>query len=118
MLNLRALVVLAAIAATPSPTATQPACPPDRQATVTNAMSPDYPDSARDLGLGPVTVVVDVTVSPIGNIAGLNLAQSSGNPAIDVASMIAALKSTYQARIVACKGVTGHYLFRAEFNPN
>ncbi len=116
ILSLHALLVLVAIAATPTPA--RSACPPDREAIVKDAMSPDYPDSARDLAMGPKTVVVDVSVSANGSITGLRIAESSENSAIDLAAMEAALKSTYLPKIVACKGVTGHYLFRAEFNPD
>jgi TonB family protein len=119
MMILLVPALLAAIAATPLPMGSpQSTCPPNGEATVTDATSPEYPDSARDLGTGPVTVIVDVTVSPAGNVTNINLAQSSNNAAIDVAAMSAALHSKYRPKIVACKGVVGHYLFRAEFNPD
>jgi TonB family protein len=92
-------------------------CPADRDATVTSAVPPDYPSGARLLGPGPKTVLVDVTVSPAGNVTAVRIQESSGNGLLDVAAMEAALKSTYRAKIIACKGVEGHYLFRAEFNP-
>jgi TonB family protein len=105
-------------AATPILAATQERCPANRDAIVKDAMPPSYSDSARDLGLGPTTVIIRVSVSPSGSVTGVRVVQSSDNSAIDVAAMDAAIKSTYLPKIVSCKGVPGHYLFRAEFNPD
>jgi TonB family protein len=81
-------------------------------------MAPDYPDSARDLGLGPVTVLVEVTVSPSGALTDANVYKSSGNSAIDREALRAAHQSTYAPKLVNCSPTSGQYLFRAEFNPD
>lgn len=100
---------------TPSPAPTQ--CPANQDATIKDAMSPDYPNSARDLASGPVTSVIDVTISPTGAVLGVRVASSSGNADIDVSALVAAVKSKYAPKIFDCRGVVGHYIFRVEFNP-
>jgi TonB family protein len=81
-------------------------------------MSPDYPDSARDLGLGPVTVLVVVTIGPTGSLVDAKIQQSSNNGAIDQAAIRAAKQSQYAPKLVNCAPTTGSYIFRAEFNPD
>ncbi|MGA8840791.1 MAG: energy transducer TonB, partial [Candidatus Aquilonibacter sp.] len=104
--------------ATPGPTE-KPACAnPNQEATVTNPMSPDYPDSARDLGLGPVTVLVVVTIGPTGSLVDAKIQQSSNNSAIDQAAIRAARQSQYAPKLVNCAPTSGSYIFRAEFNPD
>jgi TonB family protein len=88
------------------------------EATVTNPVQPDYPESARDLGLGAVTVEVEVTVGPSGNLVNANVYKSSSNMAIDQAALRAARQSTYSPKLVDCSPTTGNYLFRADFQPD
>jgi len=106
--------------AAPGPVATpKPACKtPYQDATVVQQVSPEYPDSARELGLGQVTVTVQVTVSPTGSLAGEKIATSGGNMALDSAAMSAARQSTYAPKIVNCQPVTGDYYFKVTFDPN
>lgn len=103
----------------PSP-ATAPPGPqckvPYQDATATNAVQPDYPDSAREMGLGNVTVEVEVTVGPTGQLTAASIAHSGGNMAIDQAALRAARNSTYAPKIVNCKPVSGTYLFQADFS--
>jgi protein TonB len=104
--------------ATPAATA-KPACAnPNQEATVTNPMSPDYPDSARDLGLGPVIVLVEVTIGPSGALVDATVSQKSGNMAIDQAALRAARQSQYSPKLVNCVPTTGSYIFKADFDPN
>jgi TonB family protein len=105
-------------AATPLPVATQEACGANRDAILKSLVAPGLPDGARDLATGPKTVLIDVSVSPSGSVTGVKVTESSGNSSIDIAALDAALKSTYLPKIVSCKGVEGHYLLRAEFNPD
>ncbi len=107
----------------PAPAATvgtpKPACAnPNVEASVTNPVQPDYPDSARDLGLGAVTVEVEVTVGPSGNLMGAQVYKSSSNMAIDQAALRAARQSTYSPKLVECEPAQGTYLFRADFQPD
>jgi TonB family protein len=104
--------------ATPAPTE-KPACAnPNQEASVTQPVAPDYPDSARDLGLGAVTVLVQVTVGPTGNLLGEKVYQSSNNMAIDQAALRAARQSSYAPKLVNCQPTQGDYIFRAEFQPD
>ena len=81
-------------------------------------MQPDYPESAKDLGLGAVTVEVEVTVGASGNLVSASVYKSSNNSAIDQAALRAARQSTYSPRLVDCNPTTGDYLFRADFQPD
>ncbi|MGZ3576328.1 MAG: energy transducer TonB [Vulcanimicrobiaceae bacterium] len=89
-----------------------------QDAAVVNKVKPNYPDSARDLDLGKVTVLVQVTIGPSGSLVGANLYQSSNNMALDQAALTAARQSSYVPKIVACQPVVGDLLFRAEFDPS
>lgn len=100
-------------AATPNPY-----CPhPNVRATAINLVQPDYPESARQLGMRAVTVEVEVTVGPSGNLLDANVSKSSKNMAIDQAALRAARQSSYSPKLVNCAPATGHYLFRARFQP-
>jgi TonB family protein len=101
--------------ATPAP----PACAvPFKDATSPNPVAPEYPDSARELGLGDVTVEVEVTVGPTGTLEAASIQRSGGNVAIDQAALRAARESTYTPKIVNCQPTSGTYLFRADFTSN
>jgi TonB family protein len=102
---------------TPMVIADSPCNIPDKEVTVAQAATPGYPDSARDLGMGPVVVYVQVTVNPDGTIARAVIAQSSNNSAIDQAALRAVRQSLYSPRIVNCNAVTGIFIFRADFRP-
>lgn len=103
--------------AAPTPTP-KPACAePYREATMTNGVSPEYPESAKEQGLGPVTVIVKITLSPAASVEGSSVLQSSGNMAIDQAALLAARQSSYAPKLTDCKPVEGTYSFRANFDP-
>jgi TonB family protein len=95
------------------------ACPePNREAAVTKAQEPDYPQSAKPLGLGPVSVEIEVVIDPTGHVGETRVYKSSGNQAIDDAATQAASRSTYAPKLVNCHGVTADYLFRSDFEPD
>jgi protein TonB len=109
--------------APPAPTAPpgtpKPACKtPYQDATVVQQAQPEYPDSAREQGLGEVQVAVKVTIGPSGSLVNAAISQSAGNMALDQAALAAARQSTYAPKIVNCEPVTGDYLFRVTFDPN
>jgi periplasmic protein TonB len=105
--------------ATTGAATTGPLCPnPNEDAYVINAMSPMYPDSARDFGLGKVTVLVQVTLDAQGRLLDTKISQSSNNAAIDRSALRAARQTTYAPRIANCVPVEGTYIFRADFEPN
>lgn len=87
----------------PAPTAPpgtpKPACAnPNVDATVTNPVQPDYPESAKDIGIGPVTVQVEVTVGPSGNLISAKIYKSANNMAIDQAALRATIDVLAEAR--------------------
>jgi|HubBroStandDraft_2_1064218.scaffolds.fasta_scaffold228580_1 TonB family protein len=97
----------------------KPACAnPNVEATVTSPVQPDYPESAKDLGLGAVSVEVEVTVGPSGNLVTASVYKSSNNMSIDQAALRAARQSTYSPKLINCSPTTGNYLFRADFQPD
>ena len=102
---------------TPMVVADTPCSIPDKDVTVAQAAIPGYPDSARDLGMGPVVVYVQVTVNPDGSLTHAVITQSSNNSAIDQAALRAARASIYSPKIVGCQAMTGTFIFRADFRP-
>lgn len=106
-------LVLMALADTATPTCANPFA----DASVVEAVTPGYPDSAFDLGIGPVTVLVSVTVNPDGSMNALHIVKSSNNMAIDQSALIAARRSTYAPKIVNCSATLGDVLFKAVFDP-
>jgi TonB family protein len=104
----------------PGPPATaKPSCPdPNREATASNIVQPEYPESAKDLGLGTVTVLVEVTIGASGTLEEAKISQSSGNMAIDQSALRAARQSTYTPQLADCVPTTGSYIFHAEFSPD
>lgn len=97
----------------------KPACKtPYQDATAVQAATPDYPESAREQGLGEVQVTVVVTIAPSGSLVNASIGQGSGNMAIDQAALAAARQSTYAPKIVDCQPVQGQYYFKVTFDPN
>jgi protein TonB len=97
----------------------KPACKtPFQDATVVQQAQPEYPDSAREQGLGEVQVAVRVTIGPSGSLVNATISQSAGNMALDQAALAAARQSTYAPKIVNCQPEQGDYLFRVTFDPN
>ena len=97
--------------------ADSPCSIPDKDVTVAKAVTPGYPDSALDLRLGYLVVLVDVTVEPDGHVSKALVQQSSHNFAVDQAAVKAARASTYSPKIVGCQAMTGIFIFRADFRP-
>lgn len=105
--------------ATTDAATTGPTCSnPNQAAAVIDAISPSYPDSARDLGLGKVAVLVQVTIDAQGRLLDAKIYQSSNNAAIDLAALRAARQTTYAPRIANCTPMEGTYIFHADFEPN
>jgi TonB family protein len=94
-----------------------PSVPCDRDATVSQQMSPDYPESAREAGLRQLTVGIRVYITPQGKVAALRVFNSSGNGDLDQAAIRAAAESTYLPRIKNCTPTFGLYLFKVTFDP-
>ena len=85
--------------------------------TVTRAVSPLYPASARWLATN-VTSEIEVAINADGSLAGAWVYTPSGIPAIDAAALRSAEISTYSKGIAMCRPAPGTYLFRADFDPN
>lgn len=95
-----------------------PSVPCHRDATVTQQVPPDYPESAREAGLGQVTAEIRVYITPQGKVAALRVFNSTGNGDLDQAAIRSAAESTYLPRVKNCKPVFGLYLFKVTFDPN
>ena len=108
-------------AGTPGPPAStpKPQCQtPFKDATMTSQVAPEYPESAKEANLGPVVVIVKLTLSPSASVLSTSIISSSGNSAIDQAALLAARQSSYSPKIEDCKPVEGSYSFRASFDPS
>jgi TonB family protein len=79
------------------------ATPCDRDATVSHQVAPEYPQTARETGLGRVTATVRVYITPHGTVGALRVIDSTGNGDIDRAALRAAAESTYLPRMKNCK---------------
>ncbi|MGZ3550559.1 MAG: energy transducer TonB [Vulcanimicrobiaceae bacterium] len=88
--------------------------PLNHEALMTDAVPPQYPDSARQFGMH-ATVLVKVTVDEQGRLIGLSVFKSSGISAIDQAALAAARMSTYMPPVHNGVPASGMYLFRATF---
>ncbi|MGH7728378.1 MAG: energy transducer TonB, partial [Vulcanimicrobiaceae bacterium] len=98
----------------PSPTPKPTCANPTADATLTNAVSPDYPDIARQEG-AVGTTQVEITLDASGAVTNATVYKSSGNQALDRSAVAAARASSYAPQIVNCQKVAGSYLFRADF---
>jgi TonB family protein len=87
---------------------------PFHQATVTMAVSPDYPMIARESGVSG-TVMVDIALDEQGHIIDASIYSGSGYGPLDVAAVKAAQKSSYAGAVSYCQMVRGEYLFTATF---
>jgi TonB family protein len=86
---------------------------PDHGVNIIKAVAPDYPDSAYDLRLGDILILVDVNVDETGKVQKAWITQSSNNMALDHAALTAARTSTYETATHNCTPVPGVYHFRA-----
>ncbi len=101
------------------PTPPPPKCgTPFKDATLVSASQPEYPESAKEAGLGPVVVIVRIDLSASASVLSASVLQSSGNSAIDQAALRAARQSSYSAKVENCTPVQGSYSFRANFDPS
>ena len=110
-------------ASTPGPPAStpppKPQCAvPTKDASMTNGVAPEYPEVAKEQNLGPVVVLVKITLSASASVQDASILQSSGNSAIDRAAIVAARQSSYAPAIENCQPVAGTYSFRASFDPS
>ncbi|MEO6834391.1 MAG: M56 family metallopeptidase [Candidatus Tumulicola sp.] len=79
-----------------------------------DAAPPDIPKSAYRAGLSAGALV---NISADGHPTSAKIVKSSGNPAVDRATVDAAMHSTYSAATKACKAVASQYYFHIETGP-
>lgn len=72
---------------------------------------------AVPLDQGPFHASVLVLVGPDGKVEKATISQSSGNFQFDLASVLAAKRSTYTPKRVDCEPVEGTVLFNTSFTP-
>jgi bla regulator protein BlaR1 len=82
--------------------------------TVISAAAPDIPKSEY---LANATANALVTVGANGHPVSAKIVLSSGSKAIDNATIVAAMKSTYSPEVSNCKPKTDTYLFKVETAP-
>jgi beta-lactamase regulating signal transducer with metallopeptidase domain len=86
-----------------------------RDIKVVNAAEPDIPKSARNSGNLEAGVLV--TVAADGHIVNTKLVKTSGNAAVDKATLNAANASTYSPAVSNCKNQQSTYYFHVETAP-
>lgn len=88
---------------TPIVIADAPACKtPDHGVVMVKAAQPTYPNSARILGSGTVTTLVQVTIDANGNVANAQILKTSSLAALDQEALRVARASEYSPTIVNC----------------
>jgi TonB family protein len=83
-------------------------------AAVVNAVPPDYPEIARQMGLTG-TSLVQLDLTPSGTIANASILTSSGNSLLDRAALAAARASSFRSEVRDCTPVAGSYIFSVAF---
>jgi len=72
---------------------------------------------AVPLDQGPFSATVSVLVGPDGKVEKATIVKSSGNFQFDMASVLAAKRSTYTPKRIDCTPVEGTVLFNTSFTP-
>jgi len=87
---------------------------PFADARIDKVAQPTYPEIAKIEGAtGSVQVQVDLDAA--GHVIKAFVSHSSGNDPLDGAALQAALATTYNAAVIACKPQPGAFIFRANF---
>jgi len=81
---------------------------------VTNPVAPDIP---RGVSKTDLQATAAVTVAADGRVIDVKIAKSSGNAAVDKATVEAARDSTYSPAVVNCKNEKSTYAFHVDFHP-
>ncbi|HEV2261123.1 MAG TPA: TonB family protein [Candidatus Rubrimentiphilum sp.] len=92
----------------------------DQPAMVVDQVSPEFPESVREMGVHPLlkTVQIWVYLDAKGKVSHTEVKQSSGILDLDSAALFAARISTHQPHIVNCRAIPGRYLFKVTFSGN
>ena len=96
-----------------------PACStPNHGIIVTKAAVPEYPDVARNLGTGTVTILVHVTVNADGSLVSAQISKTSNIQALDQSALSSARQSTYLPMLVNCTSQTADATLTITIAPN
>lgn len=112
---------LPSVAATAAPQieiTAAPACPnPDAAAAVTSSPPPpELTPAVRAEAISGIAVV-NVNLDARGRVTDTQLAQSSGNGALDIVAVQMARSAGYSPKYVSCKAVAGDFTFSVKFFP-
>ena len=91
---------------------------PNLDAEVLQQAQPDYPNLARSMDVGEVSVKLKVSLTVDGTISAIAITQSSGVMPLDQAALAAARASSYLPAVKDCKRVPGTFDFSVTFDPN
>lgn len=104
---------------TPAVIADAPTCnTPDHGIMVTKAAVPEYPDAARNLGIGTVTILVHVTINADGSLADAQISKTSNSQGLDQSALRSARQSTYSPKLVSCTPQTADATLTITIAPN
>jgi TonB family protein len=104
-------------AATTQPIERAACAQPFQDATVTNAVTPDYPDAVSALRAGGVSTV-EVDINADGSLADAWVWGPSYYSELNAAALQAARNSKYKPKRAYCRNVPGRYFFQVTFSPN
>jgi TonB family protein len=97
-----------------------PSCPPDREATVIRAVTPDTQivlPIIMFMSTPSIETDVLVSIDTEGKIKSATVQKRSGYRQFDQETLRAARLSEYAPAIANCRAAPGTYLFRATFPP-
>jgi TonB family protein len=104
---------------TPIFVADAPTCTtPNHGVVMVKAAELRYPDSARNLGLGPVKILVQIAINPDGSVKSAKIVQSTYNLALDEAALQAAARSVYSPMIVNCEAQYANAMLVIDMDPS
>lgn len=92
--------------------------PCEHDMVVMEAVTPEYPDAAREKGLRATQVIVSASTDAVGRLVKLVVTKSGGDPSLDAASFNAARQSNYFPAVHHCLPSAGTYQFKVTFDPN
>jgi len=84
----------------------------DQDARITHLALPSFPwDALSSTG----TTVIEIQLSPNGNLAAKRVVSSSGDPMFDREALMSARRSTYAAEMRGCGRISGVYHLVVDF---
>ncbi len=111
---IHALLLALALADSPNQSGSGVDCNHAATASVIPALK--FPDAAKGVVHGEVTVLVSLSLDDRGKVAQAVVTKSSGNASIDSEALRQVRNTTYAPKVVECKPVVSTYTYRVDFS--